>query len=178
QTGSNKVLAWSGVLEWQEKPKPASVESGTKLTRSLPCQVYVNQGDPPILGLIFLQTTLGPLFRNSRMVQFHFTNKDLESLKGLYRIMGNGFAGCVHFPHTAPCEVRVLMLLYSSKKKIFMGLIPYDQSGFVNGIRQVITNHKQVQQQKIEQQRGVRPIETPYLPHRETLGPIERHWGQ
>ncbi|KAG8140192.1 hypothetical protein E2320_002907, partial [Naja naja] len=36
-------------------------------------------------------TTLGHLFRNSRMVQFHFTNKDLESLKGLYRIMGNGF---------------------------------------------------------------------------------------
>lgn len=29
-----------------------------------------------------------------------------------------------------------------------MGLIPNDQSGFVNGIRQVITNHKQVQQQR------------------------------
>lgn len=55
-------------------------------------------------------------------------------------------AGCVHFPHTtSPCEVRVLMLLYSSKKRIFMGLIPNDQSGFVNGIRQVITNHKRVQ---------------------------------
>lgn len=40
------------------------------------------------------------------------------------------------------------MLLYWPKKKIFMGLIPYDQSCFVNGIRQVITNHKQVQQQK------------------------------
>lgn len=40
------------------------------------------------------------------------------------------------------------MLLYSSKKKIFMGLIPNDQSGFVNGIRQVITNHKQVQQHR------------------------------
>lgn len=36
------------------------------------------------------------------------------------------------------------MLLYSSKKKIFMGLIPYDQSGFVNAIRQVITTRKQV----------------------------------
>ena len=52
---------------------------------------------PPPLGIFFdpsplvFQTTLGPLFRNSRMVQFHFTNKDLESLKGLYRIMGNGF---------------------------------------------------------------------------------------
>ena len=67
----------------------------------------------------------------------------------------------MHFPHTAPCEVRVLMLLYSSKKKIFMGLIPYDQSGFVNGIRQVITNHKQVQQQKLEQQRGVSDVEAP-----------------
>ncbi|XP_027632232.1 mediator of RNA polymerase II transcription subunit 25 isoform X6 [Tupaia chinensis] len=165
QSVSNKLLAWSGVLEWQEKPKPASVDANTKLTRSLPCQVYVNHGEnlkteqwpqKLIMQLIPQQllTTLGPLFRNSRMVQFHFTNKDLESLKGLYRIMGNGFAGCVHFPHTAPCEVRVLMLLYSSKKKIFMGLIPYDQSGFVNGIRQVITNHKQVQQQKLEQQRG------------------------
>ncbi|XP_069633911.1 LOW QUALITY PROTEIN: mediator of RNA polymerase II transcription subunit 25-like [Haliaeetus albicilla] len=165
QSVSNKVLAWSGVLEWQEKPKPASVDSSTKLTRSLPCQVYVNAGEnlktdqwpqKLIMQLIPQQllTTLGPLFRNSRMVQFTH-NKDLESLKGLYRIMGNGFAGCVHFPHTAPCEVRVLMLLYSSKKKIFMGLIPYDQSGFVNGIRQVITNHKQVQQQKIEQQRSL-----------------------
>lgn len=158
QSVANKMLAWSGVLEWQEKPKPPSVDANAKLTRSLPCQVYVNPGEnlntdqwpqKLIMQLIPQQllTTLGPLFRNSRMVQFHFTNKDLESLKGLYRIMGNGFAGCVHFPHTTPCEVRVLMLLYSSKKKIFMGLIPYDQSGFVNGIRQVITNHKQVQMQ-------------------------------
>ncbi|XP_069598543.1 mediator of RNA polymerase II transcription subunit 25 isoform X1 [Ranitomeya imitator] len=157
QSVANKMLAWSGVLEWQE-PKPPSVDTNAKLTRSLPCQVYVNPGEnlktdqwpqKLIMQLIPQQllTTLGPLFRNSRMVQFHFTNKDLESLKGLYRIMGNGFAGCVHFPHTTPCEVRVLMLLYSSKKKIFMGLIPYDQSGFVNGIRQVITNHKQVQMQ-------------------------------
>ncbi|XP_075461777.1 mediator of RNA polymerase II transcription subunit 25 isoform X2 [Ascaphus truei] len=166
QSVTNKILAWSGVLEWQEKPKPAAVDTNAKLTRSLPCQVYVNPGEnlktdqwpqKLIMQLIPQQllTTLGPLFRNSRMVQFHFTNKDLESLKGLYRIMGNGFAGCVHFPHTTPCEVRVLMLLYSSKKKIFMGLIPYDQSGFVNGIRQVITNHKQVQMQKIDQHRNM-----------------------
>ncbi|XP_077415353.1 mediator of RNA polymerase II transcription subunit 25 isoform X2 [Vanacampus margaritifer] len=154
---ANKIVAWSGVLEWQEKPKASSMDSATNLTRSLPCQVQVNQGEnlntdqwpqKLIMQLIPQQllTTLGPLFRNSRMVQFLFTNKDMESLKGLYRIMANGFAGCVHFPHTtSPCEVRVLMLLYSSKKRIFMGLIPNDQSGFVNGIRQVITNHKQIQ---------------------------------
>ncbi|XP_068435481.1 mediator of RNA polymerase II transcription subunit 25 isoform X3 [Clinocottus analis] len=158
---ANKIVAWTGVLEWQE-PKASSMDSTTKLTRSLPCQVHVNQGEnlntdqwpqKLIMQLIPQQllTTLGHLFRNSRMVQFLFTNKDVESLKGLYRIMANGFAGCVHFPHTtSPCEVRVLMLLYSSKKRIFMGLIPNDQSGFVNGIRQVITNHKQVQQHRAQ----------------------------
>uniref|UniRef100_A0A3B3Z326 Mediator of RNA polymerase II transcription subunit 25 n=1 Tax=Poecilia mexicana TaxID=48701 RepID=A0A3B3Z326_9TELE len=160
---ANKVMAWTGVLEWQEKPKASSMDS-TKLTRSLPCQVFVNQGEnlntdqwpqKLIMQLIPQQllTTLGHLFRNSRMVQFLFTSKDMDSLRGLYRIMANGFAGCVHFPHTtSPCEVRVLMLLYSSKKKIFMGLIPNDQSGFVNGIRQVITNHKQVQQHRATNQ--------------------------
>ncbi|XP_060111831.1 mediator of RNA polymerase II transcription subunit 25 isoform X4 [Heteronotia binoei] len=186
QSVTNKVMAWSGVLEWQE-PKPTSVDSNTKLTRSLPCQVYVNQGEnlkaeqwpqKLIMQLIPQQllTTLGHLFRNSRMVQFNFTNKDLESLKGLYRIMGNGFqAGCVHFPHTTPCEVRVLMLLYSSKKKIFMGLIPYDQSGFVNGIRQVITNHKQVQQQKQmggSQQMGSAPGTQNFLPKQPGALPV------
>ncbi|XP_041827222.1 mediator of RNA polymerase II transcription subunit 25 isoform X5 [Melanotaenia boesemani] len=160
---ANKIVAWTGILEWQEKPKTSSMDSATKLTRSLPCQVHVNQGEnlntdqwPPklVMQLIPQQllTTLGHLFRNSRMVQFIFNNKDLESLRGLYRIMANGFAGCVHFSYNgSPCEVRVLMLLYSSKKKIFMGLIPNDQSGFVNGIRQVITNHKQVQQHRAQQ---------------------------
>ncbi|XP_078286695.1 mediator of RNA polymerase II transcription subunit 25 isoform X3 [Rhinoraja longicauda] len=177
---ANKILAWNGVLEWQEKPKPSPADMNAKLTRSLPCQVYVNPGEnlktdqwpqKLIMQLIPQQllTTLGHLFRNSRMVQFQFTNKDLESLKGLYRIMANGFAGCVHFPHSAPCEVRVLMLLYSSKKKIFMGLIPNDQSGFVNGIRLVITNHKKAQQQKIEQQRnqmgGAQPMAAGSIPN-------------
>uniref|UniRef100_A0A3P9HAX2 Mediator of RNA polymerase II transcription subunit 25 n=1 Tax=Oryzias latipes TaxID=8090 RepID=A0A3P9HAX2_ORYLA len=164
QQSANQPTAPSGqpnmVKENKPKPKASSMDSATKLTRSLPCQVHVNQGEnlnteqwpqKLIMQLIPQQllTTLGPLFRNSRMVQFLFTNKDLDSLRGLYRIMANGFAGCVHFPHTtSPCEVRVLMLLYSSKKKIFMGLIPNDQSGFVNGIRQVITNHKQVQQHR------------------------------
>lgn len=40
------------------------------------------------------QTTLVPLFRNSRLVQFHFT-KDLETLKSLCRIMDNGFVSGV-----------------------------------------------------------------------------------
>lgn len=62
------------------------------LPSSLPCLPSPLSMLAGLCGPVSLpQTTLGPLFRNSRMVQFHFTNKDLESLKGLYRIMGNGF---------------------------------------------------------------------------------------
>jgi hypothetical protein len=64
----------------------------------------------------------------------------------------------VHFSYKASCEVRVLMLLYSSEKKIFIGLIPHDQSNFVNGVRRVIANQQQVLQRNLEQeqqQRGV-----------------------
>jgi len=47
----------------------------------------------------------------------------------------------------SPSDVRVLMLLYSNRKQMFMGLIPNDQVKFVNGIRNVIQRHKQNQQQ-------------------------------
>lgn len=52
--------------------------------------------EPPTLTVTWSsfftpQTTLGPLFRNSQLAQFHFTNRDCDSLKGLCRIMGNGF---------------------------------------------------------------------------------------
>ncbi|WAR01131.1 MED25-like protein [Mya arenaria] len=52
-------------------------------------------------------------------------------------------AGCVHFPPNTACDIRVLLLLFSNKRRQFVGLIPNDQGGVVNGIRQVITQHKQ-----------------------------------
>jgi hypothetical protein len=48
-------------------------------------------------GRLLPQTTLVPLFRNSRLVQFHFT-KDLETLKSLCRIMDNGFVSARRQP--------------------------------------------------------------------------------
>lgn len=92
------------------------------------------------------------------MVQFHFTNKDLRSF---YHTMGSGFMGCVHVLHRAPCKVHLLMLLYWSKKKICMGLHPYDQNVFISGICQVMINYKWVQQQKLEQQRGTGAQQAP-----------------
>uniref|UniRef100_A0A671LAM7 Mediator of RNA polymerase II transcription subunit 25 n=1 Tax=Sinocyclocheilus anshuiensis TaxID=1608454 RepID=A0A671LAM7_9TELE len=149
---ANKIVAWSGVLEWQEKPKASSMDSNTKLTRSLPCQVQVSQGEN-------LNTDQWPQKLIMQLIpqQLLVNVNIVVSCRMHYWACEGSNAGCVHFPHSAPCEVRVLMLLYSSRKRIFMGLIPNDQSGFVNGIRQVITNHKQVQQQRSMQPGQVPP---------------------
>ncbi|VCW78708.1 unnamed protein product [Gulo gulo] len=79
-------------------------------------------------------------------------------------------AGCVHFSYKASCEVRVLMLLYSSEKKIFIGLIPHDQSNFVNGIRRVIANQQQVLQRNLEQEQQQRGVTEPWFHGHEPWG--------
>lgn len=65
---------------------PAAAPGAASPGSSASCLWLVSE-----LRVLRFQTTLGHLFRNSRMVQFLFTNKDMESLKGLYRIMTNGF---------------------------------------------------------------------------------------
>jgi len=165
---------WSGIVEWHEKgrnmPEPAQ-----RISHALQCHVSINQGETDIntskwpqklLMQLIPQQLLHPLqdmFRNSRTVIFNFGNNDLEALKHLYKVMASGFAGCMHFPNVSQCDVRVLMLLYSTRKKQFMGLIPNEQNQFVNGIRKVITARRQQQQQQIGQggvagQLGVPPV--------------------
>nr|XP_006817950.1 PREDICTED: mediator of RNA polymerase II transcription subunit 25-like isoform X2 [Saccoglossus kowalevskii] len=159
QTQPPRSIVWRGDLEWQEKPRGASQDPSARVTRSVACNVIASQADnlqadkwpnKLVMQLIPqpLLHSLGTLFRNSRSVIFQFSPSDQESLKSLYRIMVGGFAGCVHFNSPQQCDVRVLMLLYIQKKRQFIGLIPNDQPSFVNGIRTVITNHKNKQQQK------------------------------
>lgn len=63
------------------------------LVRPAPAPEPAPQSTHPRVTQLSLspQTTLGPLFRNSQLAQFHFTNRDCDSLKGLCRVMGNGF---------------------------------------------------------------------------------------
>ena len=71
--------------------------------------------------------------------------------------------GCVNIPtsQVTQQEVRVLMLLYSNRKHQFMGLIPNNQMMFVNGIRNVITQHKKNQQIRV---RSLQHIKTTLPP--------------
>ncbi|XP_070248273.1 mediator of RNA polymerase II transcription subunit 25-like [Myotis yumanensis] len=170
QSVFNKLLAWSGVLEWK---RPASfADTKTKVMQSLPCQVYVNPSEnlktaqwpqKLIVHLIRgqLLISLATLLRKSRKVQFLVTNKNLESVKLFYRLMDKGYVGCMHLPQQAPGEPYLLMLMYSSKKKAFLGLVPEDQKGIVKGIRRIINNHRQVKQQRLEQLAGMGAQQAP-----------------
>ncbi|EPQ12081.1 Mediator of RNA polymerase II transcription subunit 25 [Myotis brandtii] len=116
--------------------------------RSLPCQVYVDHGEnlktdlwPQKLIMNLLPSQLliplGHYIRNSRRVQFSFTNLDLESHRSLFRIIGNNSWAFVHFPWVAHSQVLMLML-FSYKKKTFMGFIPCDQKSFFKRLKQEI----------------------------------------
>lgn len=50
------------------------------------------------------------------MVQFLFTNKDVESLKGLYRIMGTGFVSITR----CYCALFFLFLSYVRNLNLFL----------------------------------------------------------
>ncbi|XP_013382575.1 mediator of RNA polymerase II transcription subunit 25 isoform X3 [Lingula anatina] len=156
---------WTGALEWQEKTKTGNTtDPGAKIIRSLPCKVYITQGEQEVNASIWpnkLQMQLIPqailqslqsLFRNSRTVSFQFANTDKEAIKSLYKILSQGFAGYIHFPTMSQVDVRVVLLLYSTKMKKFVGLIPNDQNSFINGIKIAVTKHKTMQQMKMQQQ--------------------------
>ncbi|KAJ7388615.1 Mediator of RNA polymerase II transcription subunit 25 [Desmophyllum pertusum] len=159
---AQRAIAWTGHLEWQDTIRDPNGPQ-QRVTRSLSCHVSVVPGDtlkannwPPklIMQLIpqNLLSTLGPLLQNSKTVAFHFAPNDQESLRALYRVMAsNGikFAGCVHFPPAPQCDVKVLLLIFSPKKRAFVGLIPVEQTNFVDGIRTVVQKHKMEQVAKI-----------------------------
>ena len=167
--GQNKdrKIIWSGMLEYQEKIK-SSGPAQPKLSRQLQCQLSIGAADGEInttnwpkeliMQLIpqslLSSPQLQPLFKSSRQVAFHFGNHNVDSLRNLHRTMGSGFAGCVHFPPGTQCDVRVLLLLFSNKRKAFIGLIPNDQKAFVDGIRNVIFTHKLKQAQQAQQAGG------------------------
>merc|ERR1719158_2453284 len=103
-----REVIWKGELEWQEKVKDGPGDQ--KISHRVACSVSSSKenGVPEvkpdnwpgklIMQLIpksLVQTIGGEYFRNSKSVLFH--PNDCESLEALTKVMGTGFAGCVHF---------------------------------------------------------------------------------
>ncbi|KAG5897917.1 hypothetical protein JTB14_014033 [Gonioctena quinquepunctata] len=152
---------WQGLLEWIEKPKNATDQQ--KITKHVPCSVSANSKDgepelkadgwPQKLIMQLMPKQLigqigGAYLKNSKSVLFH--PQPCDALESLTRVMSSGFAGCVHFtsiPNHSPCDIKVLILLYTPDKRAYLGFIPNDQLAFVDRLRKVIQQQKSNQQQ-------------------------------
>ncbi|CAG9861461.1 unnamed protein product [Phyllotreta striolata] len=153
---------WQGLLEWIEKPKNPSDQQ--KITKHVPCQVSANSkdGEPELKADGWPQKLImqlmpkhlignigGAYLKNSKSVLFH--PQPCDALESLTRVMSSGFAGCVHFTSVPPCDIKVLILLYTADKKAYLGFIPNDQVAFVDRLRKVIQQQKS---QQMRQQNG------------------------
>ncbi|XP_067215800.1 mediator of RNA polymerase II transcription subunit 25 isoform X2 [Linepithema humile] len=151
----DRTHIWQGVVEWIEKAKT----DAAKQTRHVPCQISLNpkEGDSgelkadtwpqKLLMQLMPKTLIGNIgntfLKNSKSVLFHPT--PCEALESLTKMMTNGFAGCVHFTSNTngpPCDIKVLILLYTTEKKAYLGFIPNDQTAFVDRLRKVIQQQK------------------------------------
>lgn len=155
QGSRERQTIWSGILEWIEKKSPGDSQ---KLTRHVPCQVsanYKDGGEPELKADSWPQKLImqlmpkqlignigGAYLKNSKSVLFH--PQPCDALESLTKVMSSGFAGCVHFTSTGSpqCDIKVLILLYTSEKRAYLGFIPNDQVAFVDRLRKVIQHQK------------------------------------
>jgi len=164
-----REVIWKGQLHWRENPPRPGLQNPTpqqqRVERSvnLSISTAMENGVPEVLPMnwptsLVMQTipislinrTGKQFFSNSRTVLFHPSEE--ESLNSLTNLLSNGssggstgtsgLAGCVHFSGVPNCDVKVLILLYSPGKKVFLGFIPNDQNTFVERIREEIRKEK------------------------------------
>lgn len=81
-----------------------------------------------ICGSNFLENTLTVLFKMRPSVELDEFTSALES----------GMVGCVKFNSGTACFIRMLVLVYTPKTKMYLGLIPHDQHGFMSRLHQLI----------------------------------------
>ncbi|XP_040577143.1 mediator of RNA polymerase II transcription subunit 25 isoform X2 [Lepeophtheirus salmonis] len=150
---------WEGELTWRDSIK-IDIGSQDYKSHSVVCSVTtaVNEEGVPdvksnswpkklimqVIPKALVQNIGGHYFRNARSVFFH--PEQCESLIALTRSLGSGYAGCVHFTGSPNCDIKVLILLYSSEKGAYLGFIPNEQYRFVERVRKII------QQERTEQQ--------------------------
>ncbi|XP_065217227.1 uncharacterized protein LOC135843319 [Planococcus citri] len=136
---------WRGVLEYNDKQAKGASEA----LELVPCFITPNaqDGKPEVkvdnwssklvmqlLPRAFLSNIRGYL-KNSTSVLFHPSLSPCPVSDALTKVMSGDFVGCVQFNNSNSPELKVLILLYSSDKKVFVGVIANDQAGLKDRLR-------------------------------------------
>ncbi|XP_065218837.1 mediator of RNA polymerase II transcription subunit 25-like [Planococcus citri] len=153
KTEFQRQTIWRGVLEWNDKRAKGAAQA----VKSVPCAVTSNAKDgepevkvenwPPKLVMQLLPKALisnigGVYLKNSTSVLFH--PSPCPALDALTKVMSSNIAGCVQFnnSNSPDCNLKMLILLYTPDKKVYLGFIPNDQTAFIERLRLVIQQSK------------------------------------
>ena len=94
-----------------------------------------------LLPLVIMRRAGKDFFSNSSTVLLEIPNEqNIATLKGL--LDKSGLVGCVHFIGAPACDTKVMILVYSRVKDIFVGFIPTDQIQFIRRVRDEIELEK------------------------------------
>ena len=174
---NGRKLAWTGQLQWQETTLSQN-EPGKSTSRILPCHATIGLEEtlktdtwPSTLQMQLIPQSflleLQNFLKHSKAINFHFSANDNESLQAMYKVMvggvqtgnsgpssGQRFSGCIILnpPNPlGPNDVLVLLLIYSPKKKAFIGVIPEEQQAFVSELGAKISEDKSKAKQQSQQ---------------------------
>ncbi|KAK7086682.1 Mediator of RNA polymerase II transcription subunit 25 [Halocaridina rubra] len=170
---SQRTVVWQGTLEWQEK----KADSNSRIVHQVTCKMtsLIANGEPEVKAEGWSQrltmqmipkTILGSIgntfFKNVNTVMF--LPDQSHALDTLTAFLFKGMAGCVHVSPAGPAQqsdVKIIILLFSSEKKAYVGFIPLDQTSFVNKIKNVIHSAKKGQLPGALMQPGGVPTSNP-----------------
>ena len=94
-----------------------------------------------LLPLVIMRRAGKDFFSNSSTVSLEIPNEqNIVTLKGV--LDKSGVVGCVHFIGAPTCDTKVMILVYSREKDIFVGFIPTDQIQFIRRVRDEIELEK------------------------------------
>ncbi|KAK2715910.1 uncharacterized protein LOC136043787 [Artemia franciscana] len=147
---------WEGELDWQESLViPGSIQRTTKTVRGQISSLMLD-GDPTVkadtwpsrleMQLIpkALVSSVGTsYFRHCRSVLLN--PEPSENTESLARVMSSGYAACIYFEEMeleTPCNIKVLVIIYSIEKQAYVGIIPDDQTGFLDKVNEAIRMQK------------------------------------
>ncbi|XP_074594894.1 mediator of RNA polymerase II transcription subunit 25-like isoform X3 [Brevipalpus obovatus] len=170
----NKRCIWKGIIDYQEKSISQQVENAAqqKISYMLPCSITTQSPDLElyaekwseqlVLSLIprsLIQSLSSVLKDQSHILNLHFDEQNNpEVCQKLARALTQNtrinssvnFCGCVQFTNKDKSQpsMRVMIVVYTPEKKMFIGFIPQDQEGFFNKLKSIIDQHKNDQKKK------------------------------
>ncbi|XP_039491470.1 protein PTOV1 homolog [Drosophila santomea] len=142
---------WKGELDWEEPQKSTQ----PKTLHTLQCNVSskIKDGQPEInlenwpkklktqlISKSVLDKIGEQFLKDVKMVVFRPSPGDV--LDSLVRVMSSGFFGCIHFTSNPSCNIKALILLYSTDRQALLGFIPNNQALFSGRLQEVLQGAK------------------------------------